>query len=66
MNNDIQDVLDELVGISEAAELMGVTRSYVHQLVNSRRLNSFTVGSGSKMIKLVKKADALKFERADK
>lgn len=60
---DIQEVLDGLVPASEAAEIMGVTRSYVNLCIHDGKLPSYPVGNGTKKIYLIPRKAAEQYER---
>lgn len=63
MGDDIQSILDGLVPASEAAGIMGVSRTFVNMRIRDGRLPSYSVGTGTKKIYLVPRKAAEQYER---
>ena len=60
---NIQKILDELVTVGEAAEIMGVTRGYVNLRIHKKQIEAYTVGNGARKIYLIPRKAAEQYER---
>ncbi len=63
MGDDIQRILDGLVPASEAAGIMGVSRTFVNLCIHDGKLPAYSVGSGTKKVYLVPRKAAEGYER---
>lgn len=66
MDKEIEEVLKKVITVQKAAEVMGVSTKYVYYLIQTNRIKHYKLEGGRKYTYLINKADALKFERAEK